>query len=137
LLDFVTAVLVAYGVVVVDHAFVLLGEDLLQFCSCIGKKGGSGLLRLQAETRIVHRNPVFAEKLIGGFNLGDAAKPELLWQTSLPGSKYPLTAPPRLRRVGQNEFNTQLIQRPRDLRWLLTIHWPSSLRRPSHVTAAV
>ena len=74
-----------HRVVVIHDSFVLLREDLLQFCSPVGNKRGSGLLGLHAETRIVKGDPVLAKKLISGFHRGDASKPQLLRQAALPG----------------------------------------------------
>lgn len=69
-----------------------------------------------AETGIVRWDPVVAEKLIGGLHRCNPVKPELLRQASLPGSEYPLTTPPRLRRVGQDQLDPKLLERSRDLR---------------------
>ena len=58
--DLQAAAFESHRVVVVDDAFLLLGEDLVQ----IGKKGCPRLLGFYTETGIVEGDPVLAEKFI-------------------------------------------------------------------------
>ena len=76
--DLQAAAFESHRVVVVDDAFLLLGEDLVQILSRIRKKGCTRLLGLDTETGIVEGDPVLTEKLISGFNCGDVAQPEFL-----------------------------------------------------------
>ena len=85
--DLQTAAFESHRVVVVDDAFLLLGEDLVQIRSRIRKKGCSRLLGLDTETGIVEWRSSPGEKLIGGFNGGDVAQPEFLRQSALPGAE--------------------------------------------------
>src|SRR4026209_9799 len=71
--DLQTAALESHRVVVVDDAFLLLGEDLVEILPQIGKKSRSPLLGFNSEARIVKGDPVGIEKLISSFNGGDVA----------------------------------------------------------------
>ena len=113
--DLQTAAFESDRVVVVDDPFLLLRKDLLQIPSWVGKKCCSGLLGLDTKTAVVQFRPVLPEKIIRRFQRGDLAQPELLRESALPGAEQPLAPSPCLRRIGQDQVNTELLQCPPDL----------------------
>ena len=72
----------------------------------IGDLGG-----LHGEALIVDRQ-IALQKLIRRLQRGDVREPHLLDHPILKGLKEPLHPPLRLRRVGRDQFDPQLAQRP-------------------------
>src|SRR5262245_46005177 len=81
-----------YGVVVADSAFVMDRKDATQIEITDGQKGRPWLSRGNRETGIEFCDVLLPKKGIGGLEVGNAAQPQLLRQTSLPSAKATFTA---------------------------------------------
>src|SRR5207244_780130 len=136
-LDLQSQVQKADGVIAVDGALELQGEDTLEVTLGARHKGASPLRRRHLEAAIELRRIALLQKAIGLGQGGASGQPQLLRQASLPGSEVALTAAPRLRRISGNHANPEFAQRPSHLGQTVRINRFSRLRSQPEVAAAI
>ena len=103
-------------VVLVDAALMLDREDPRQVFAPRTHKHCAFLRRWHSEPRVKFGDVLLAQELVRLVHRRDPPHPQLLRQASLPGPVIPLHPAPRLRRIGRNHADSQLLQRPSDLR---------------------
>ena len=124
--DLQDASLVSDGVVVLDLALLLDGEDVAQRPADIVEEGralfGGGDGELSSECG--QEGP--GDMAVGLFDGGDAGQAQLLGETPLQGGEEALDASPGLGRVGRNVLDAELAERPSDLRGSCPQTWCKS-----------
>lgn len=80
---------------------------------------------------------VFAQEPVGRFQRRDPMQPQLLRQASLPGAEVALRTPARLRRLGRDHLNAEVMQGASYLGQPLRIDLAGRLRCEPEVTAPI
>src|SRR5205807_5320291 len=93
--------------------------------------------RRSCEASVVRRQIDLADETVGGLDVADAGKLELLRQPVLQRAEHPLAAPARLRRVGRDVLDPEPRQRPADLGRLTLVDRLAGLRREEVMAAAI
>ena len=102
-------ILEADGVVLVDRPLTLDGEDQIQVAVPAGDKSAAFLRRRYLEALIELGDVLFTQKAIGLPDGAQAAQPQLLRESSLPGTEVTLSAPSCLGRVGRDHLHAQVM----------------------------
>ncbi len=92
--------LVAHGVVVLDLALFLDGEDVGKRAADIGEESRALFGGGNREAVIEGRQEGLGDEAVGRLDAGDAGQAQLLGQTPLQGAEEPLDAPSGPRRPG-------------------------------------
>src|SRR6266568_2340824 len=119
----------SHRVVVSDHALMLHREDPIQVPAPHRHESMPALRRRSRELTVHLRDCSLAQEPVRFLQRPNPGQAQLLRQPPLPGPKAPLAASPRLRRVGGDHFDLQLLQRPPHLRQPPRIDRPACLRR--------
>jgi hypothetical protein len=136
-LDLQRQVLKADGVVLVDCALELEGEDQVQILARAGQERGSALRRWDLKAAVELGHIVLGEKSVGRLQSADSMQSQLLRQSPLPGGEAAFRASPRLRRVGRNHMDPQLPQSAARLRQAVSIDLAARFRREPEMAAPV
>src|SRR6202007_1479727 len=125
--DLQPQILNAHRVVASYGARLLEREDEVQVSSPTGQNRAARLGRWDAEALVELGHAVLPQELVGGFQRVDPAQAQFLREPPLPGAEVPLRTPARLRRVGRDHRNAQLLQRSAHWRELPRIDLPPRL----------
>ncbi len=77
------------------------------------------------------------QETVGRHHGGNTAEPQFLGQPILQSSEHALGVPSGLGRVGRDQFDTELDQRPADLGGVIPVHLASRLGRVPIVAAPI
>src|SRR6185369_16798191 len=102
-------------IVVADLTFFLDAQDLAKVRPGDRDESRTFLLGLHGKPRIVSRDVDVPKENIGGLDRDDLGERQLLRQTVLQRLENPLRATARLRRIGRDVFDAEMIKRPADL----------------------
>ena len=106
--------LIPHRVVVGDDALLLEAENLGEVRPNPGDEGGAGFRRRYRKASVVGRKKLLGEIPVGRCHRGDLGQGQLFGQPILEGAEDALGAAPRLRRIGGNQRDSQLLQRAMD-----------------------
>src|ERR1700687_2825714 len=111
-----------HGVIVVHHALRLHAEDPVQVTSPRPPERRAFLRRRHAELVVELRDVPIPQECIGALHRGHPRQAELLRQAPLPSPKTPLRAASRLWSGPRDQFVSQLLHSPSNLRQAALIH---------------
>jgi hypothetical protein len=104
-----------HTIVVADVAFFLNAENLAKIDARDCNKSDALLFGVDGEPRIVSRDVNIPNEGVGGLDRGDPGQHQLLGQTVLQSVEDAFRAPSRLRRIGRDMFDAQMVERPAHL----------------------
>ena len=81
------------------------------------------------KARVVGRPEDLLEEAVGVLSGGDPGQAQLLGQALLQGPEHALRAPPRLRRIGRDQLDAELLKRPAHLGRIVLVDLAAGLRR--------
>ena len=130
--------LVAHRVVVPHNPLLLHAQDVRKRPRARPRHERRTLaFRRNRKPRVVRRHKRIPQKAVRRHHILDPGKAQFLRQTLLQRPEHALRPAPRLRRVGRDQIDAQLPERPTDLRRLLLVHLPPGLRRAPVVAPAI
>src|SRR4051794_23701978 len=95
---------------------MLRAEDPVQVFAAELDERAALLRRRYAEASVKLADVLLSKELVGRVDLADAPKPEFLRQAPLPGPEVPLRSATRLRRIGRDHADSEILQRASHLR---------------------
>ena len=96
-------------VVLIDQALTLQTEHPVQVLPSAGDKGGTRLTGLDGKLLVELRDVALPQEVVGLNQGSDLGTSQLLRQSSLPGTIVAFHPAPRLRRIGWDQSNAELL----------------------------
>src|SRR5271154_7570521 len=116
------------AIVMADLPLLLDAQDLVEVDAGNGGEGRALAGRQNREAGVVGGQVDLAKESVGRRDIGYAGEREFVDETVLKRPERALRSPPRLRRIGPDMLNPELLERPPHLGRMAAIDLPASAR---------
>ena len=115
-------------IVMADLPLLLDAQDLVEVDARNGGEGRAFAGRIEGEPGVVGGQVDFANEGVGRLDIGYAGERQFVDETVLKRPERPLRSAARLRRIGPDMLDPQLLKRPPDLRRMAAIDLAAGFR---------